>query len=178
MTDFQGFAKIPRFSRDCIITEKIDGTNAQIFIGEDGEFEVGSRNRWITPNSDNYGFARWAYDRRDDLVEALGPGRHFGEWWGKGIQRKYGMQKKIFSLFNVRKWPEPPKHCQVVPVIYEGPFNCLAIFQALTKLSLCGSVAAPGFDDPEGVVIFHKASGQLFKKTLQNDEVPKGGIDA
>jgi len=29
----------------------------------------------------------------------------------------------------------------------------------------------PGFMDPEGVVIFHAASGTLFKKTLHGDEL-------
>jgi hypothetical protein len=28
--------------------------------------------------------------------------------------------------------------------------------------------------DPEGIVIFHTASGQLFKKTLKDDEGGKG----
>jgi hypothetical protein len=27
--------------------------------------------------------------------------------------------------------------------------------------------------NPEGVVIYHTASGQLFKKTIENDEKPK-----
>jgi hypothetical protein len=36
-----------------------------------------------------------------------------------------------------------------------------------------GSQAARGFMRPEGVVIFHVASGQLFKKTIEGDEQPK-----
>ena len=44
MTEFNSFGKIARWSRRVIITEKIDGTNASIFIGEDGEFLVGSRD--------------------------------------------------------------------------------------------------------------------------------------
>lgn len=57
-TEFVPFQKIGRLSRGCTITEKIDGTNASIYIGEDGEFLTGSRTRWITPEDDNYGFAR------------------------------------------------------------------------------------------------------------------------
>ena len=40
MTDiiFTPFQKIPRLSREMIITEKIDGTNSCICITEDGEF--------------------------------------------------------------------------------------------------------------------------------------------
>jgi len=37
-----------------------------------------------------------------------------------------------------------------------------------------GSMAAPGFMQPEGVVVFHTATNTLFKKTLDNDEAPKG----
>ena len=67
--EFIGFPKMARLSRDVIISEKIDGTNACIFIGEDGEFLVGSRTRWITPEQDNHGFAKWAYENRDDLMK-------------------------------------------------------------------------------------------------------------
>lgn len=55
--EFMEFPKIARLSRECIITEKIDGTNGQIFIDEDGKFLIGSRTRWITPENDNHGFA-------------------------------------------------------------------------------------------------------------------------
>jgi hypothetical protein len=103
MTEFQEFPKMPRRSRDVVITEKIDGTNACVFIGEDGEFLAGSRTRWITPEDDNFGFSRWAHENKDDLL-TLGPGRHFGEWWGSGIQRKYGLTEKRFSLFNTSRW--------------------------------------------------------------------------
>ena len=75
--EFEAFPKMARLSREIVITEKLDGTNAQICIGEDGSFAVGSRTRWITPEEDNYGFARWAYDRKDELMQ-LGAGRHFG----------------------------------------------------------------------------------------------------
>ncbi len=34
------------------------------------------------------------------------PATYFGEWWGSGVQRGYGLQKgdKRFSLFNVSRW--------------------------------------------------------------------------
>lgn len=100
-TDFVEFPKIARYSREVIVSEKIDGTNACVFIGDDGQFLTGSRTRWITPDADNYGFSRWAHEHKDELL-ALGPGRHFGEWWGSGCQRGYDLPKgeKRFSLFN------------------------------------------------------------------------------
>ena len=100
--EFRKFDKIARLSREIVVTEKIDGTNGLIAIGEDGEFQVGSRNQWITPEKDNAGFARWAYEHKDELMQ-LGKGFHYGEWWGQGIQRGYGLDEKRFSLFNTSR---------------------------------------------------------------------------
>lgn len=173
--EFEPFQKIARLSRNCVITEKIDGTNACVYIGEDGTFLTGSRTRWITPDEDNYGFARWAYERKDELMK-LGPGRHFGEWWGAGIQRRYGMDEKRFSLFNTHRWtPETlPSCCLVVPVLYEGIFTSTAADIALDSLRKNGSVAAPGFMQPEGIIIYQTAGRIYFKKTLDKDEEWKG----
>jgi hypothetical protein len=211
---------------------------------------AGSRNRWLQPGktSDNYGFAAWVAANAEALVALLGPGRHFGEWWGGGIQRKYGLGAKRFSLFNVSRYgeqtayldprcaPEQPnvydvmmtdekspeaqhkfnkgvKVCQCrdaraainvkiggvliqpVPVLYRGPWfvpkdseqprptgvgtwglyygGLWAPSAALDTLKVHGSQAVP-FMDPEGIVVFHEASGQLFKATLTGDEKPKG----
>jgi hypothetical protein len=173
--NFQEFPKIARLSRECVITEKLDGTNASVFIGDAGEFMTGSRTRWITPEDDNYGFARWALENKDELMK-LGPGHHFGEWWGAGVQRGYGLTEKRFSLFNTHRWSDHavrPACCSVVPVVYAGPFTTFYVTEALLSLENLGSVAAPGFMQPEGVVIFHTASGVLFKKTIKGDEEGK-----
>ena len=175
LTDFEPFPKMPRLSREIIITEKLDGTNAQVFIGEDGSFQTGSRTRWITPEDDNFGFARWAYAHRDELMD-LGPGRHFGEWWGAGIQRKYGLtgEDKRFSLFNASRWTDDrPACCGVVPTIYRGPFTTGAADDCLRLLREEGSLAAPGFMKPEGIIVFHVAGNLGFKKTLEKDDQPK-----
>lgn len=173
--DFVGFPKIHRVSRPCIITEKIDGTNGQICITEDGEFLVGSRTRWITPDNDNHGFARWAYENKEELLR-LGVGHHFGEWWGKGIQRKYNLNEKRFSLFNTSIWSDDsvrPACCHVVPVIFEGLFSSYNIDCCLGGLETGGSVASPGFMNPEGIVCYHIQGGFSLKKTLGNDGLPK-----
>lgn len=175
---FQAFDKIARLNRDVVITEKIDGTNGLIYIADDFEtMKVGSRSRWITPEQDNFGFARWAEERRDELVKGLGPGYHYGEWWGAGIQRRYGLTEKRFSLFNVARWGSDsprPQCCHVVPTIAEGKFTSALVDAAVARLRDHGSVAAPGFMKPEGIVIFHKAAQVLFKVTLEKDEEPKG----
>jgi len=214
---FAEFPKMARFARECIITEKIDGTNGQVFIYDPAEnieaiegftsaadatgkvwnIMAGSRTRWITPANDNHGFARWAWDNAESLVR-LGPGRHFGEWWGSGIQRGYGLTKgeKRFSLFNVQRWclhgQEPqriatadpriekyqdvlPPCCGLVPLLARGNFEGISLMaeSCLCSLRDDGSVASPGFMKPEGIVIFHTAGNVGFKRTLEKDDLPK-----
>jgi len=200
LPEFVGFPKIYRFHRDIVITEKIDGTNAQVLVTEDGQVFAGSRKRWITVDDDNYGFAAWVLGHANELRQ-LGPGRHFGEWWGQGIQRRYGLDRKRFSLFNVGRWyddshdpggaalnrcglrtPAPPC-CHVVPILYLGPWSIdvgdpygeeqRAVEQTMFHLSIYGSKAAPGFMDPEGIVIFHTQSGHLYKTTFKGDDEGK-----
>ena len=194
MTEFIAFPKMARLTRECLITEKIDGTNAQVVIydpilntdaGEgftsaadpDGKvwnIKAASRTRFITPDSDNFGFARWVWENAPELVK-LGSGRHFGEWYGAGIQRKYGLDHKRFALFNPARWSDEPAPacCEVVPVLYRGEFRTSAVDHYLEELRREGSRAVPGFMDPEGVVVYHSAAGVGFKKTIHNDEQPK-----
>jgi hypothetical protein len=111
----------------------------------------------------------------------LGAGYHYGEWWGQGIQRRYGLSEKRFSLFNVSRWSDDdirPACCYVVPTLYRGTFSEKMIIECLDYIALNGSVAAPGFMKPEGVVIFHVASGTLFKKTIERDDEYKGKQEA
>ena len=174
--EFTPFPKMARLSRECIITEKIDGTNASIFISDDGNVFAASRTRWITPEDDNFGFDRWVQGNKDELLK-LGPGHHFGEWWGNGIQRGYGLKEKRFSLFNTTRWwndLERPSCCHVVPELYRGIFSANSVEDSISMLMHNGSQASPGFMDPEGIVVYHVAAKVGFKKTIKNDEKPKG----
>ena len=209
MIEFKSFGKTPRLFRDIVITEKIDGTNAAVGIlnlndyhgpypmdtqsatevyfdaGED--FQRGylvyaqSRTRLIHPGMDNHGFAKWVWDNAENLVNDLGEGLHFGEWWGSGINRGYGLPKgeKRLSLFNTHRWADKEfatPNLSVVPVLYTGPFSTVSVLVRLGLLRMNGSVAAPGYDRPEGVVIYHHAANSLFKVTLENDSAPKSAI--
>jgi hypothetical protein len=170
---FEEFPKIARLSRDCVITEKLDGTNAQVLVTETGEVIAGSRSRFLTVDADNFGFAAWARKHADELRE-LGPGRHFGEWYGQGIQRTYGLTTRRFALFNVARWGESrPACCDVVPVLYRGVFDTFHADEAIDLLRRDGSRAAPGFMRPEGIVVWHEAARVGFKKTLERDEERK-----
>jgi hypothetical protein len=177
---FEAWPKIARLNRGMVITEKIDGTNAAVIITEDGRVGAQSRNRLITPDEDNYGFARWAYENAGALVDTLGPGRHFGEWWGSGIQRGYGLTggDKRFSLFNTSRWNEEAlaavDRLHVVPFLAAENFSSEAVTREVERLRVSGSVAAPGFENPEGIVVYVSAARTSFKVTLEGDEAPKG----
>ena len=220
--EFKPFPKMPRLSREVIITEKIDGTNASVLIREITDPEeiesetmdpmacvrmnnlliyAGSRTRWIKPDNDNHGFARWVCENDAELIK-LGVGHHFGEFWGSGIQRGYGLSKgeKRFSLFNAIRWvagddpigvasvswndktrqmeeklqQRAPACCRVVPILSCGPFCTEGIQFDLDLLQKHGSRAAPGYKFPEGVVVFHVAGNVGFKVTIDNDDEPKG----
>lgn len=170
---FVGFPKVPRLHKEVIVTEKIDGTNAAVIITEDGKIGAQSRTRLISPFEDNFGFARWVHDNANELM-LLGPGHHFGEWWGSGIQRGYGLPKgeKRFSLFNVDRWTDDtvrPRCCHVVPVLARGVFGFEDIQLAFGNLQFYGSRAAPGFMNPEGVMVYHTAARTYFKRTFGGD---------
>jgi RNA ligase len=204
MIEFTEFEKISRLNREVVVTEKIDGTNGQVHIrpaegselemGYDTQIEVagvphyiraGSRSRWVLylGTDDNNGFGRWVHQHAHELA-ALGAGAHFGEWWGQGIQRKYGLSEKRWSLFNVSRWKDPndlwapaeavtvPLCCNVVPILARG-IGLACVEDALEKLRQHGSFAAAGFMKPEGVVAFHTHSRALFKVTLERDQEPK-----
>lgn len=201
---FQRFQSLTRFSHDWTITEKIDGTNACIIVDHDERMNWGdqefdyaiidkvgpyfvyaqSRNNLITPSRDNAGFAGWVKDSVGELVEILGEGRHFGEWAGAGIQRRYGLTTKKFALFNTARWGALANHpdggllggaLTVVPVLAEGymPDPGATALDCMLALQMDGSRFAPGFMDPEGVVMRHGPSGTVFKKTFDYDEQGK-----
>jgi hypothetical protein len=217
MTEFQAWPKIPRLNRNCIVTEKIDGTNACVVIEEvpayadKHEFELArvdlsrepdtpalavyaqSRKRLLQTNevskgSDNMGFAAWVKENALELAAVLGHGRHFGEWWGQGIQRAYGLTEKRFSLFNAGRWHDAagngagesicPDCCFVVPVLATGNIISAAAEGGIAVLQDDGSHAAPGFDDPEGIVVYHSAARSSFKVTFDQDELPKSLAEA
>jgi hypothetical protein len=184
---FQAWPKIARLNRPIVVTEKIDGTNAAVvieqcqpgeesFVGSGLRIGAQSRTKIITPGDDNYSFASWVQKNKEDLVK-LGPGRHFGEWWGAGIQKRYGKLKseKTFSLFNTSRWSNPedrPKCCDVVPVLYVGPFSQAKINECLEKMKAV-SVACPGAK-AEGIVVFFAAANTMFKVTCEADDQWKG----
>lgn len=197
--EFKAFPKIERFGKAQMqITQKIHGTNAQVFIIDLGEvpseFEAGvqesadktgalivdgrlyrlycgSRTRWIYPGDDNYGFAAFVHSHKEEFIRKLGPGQHFGEWAGLGINSGEGLTEKRFVLFDFWKYPperELPPGCMVIPVLYQGPVDLTKITAHMEDLKKNGSRLVPGFMRPEGVVV--TLFGTRYKMVFDAEE--------
>ncbi|MCC3404418.1 MAG: hypothetical protein JGK17_02195 [Microcoleus sp. PH2017_10_PVI_O_A] len=86
---------------------KLDGTNGGIQIFTDGQVAVQSRSQIISPENDNLGFANWV-NQNISFFANLASSEHvtiFGEWCGKGIQKRTAVSevdRKIFAVFAVQ----------------------------------------------------------------------------
>ncbi|ABW25380.1 RNA ligase family protein [Acaryochloris marina] len=86
---------------------KLDGTNAGVQIFSDGRVAAQSRSQIITPDDDNMGFAQWVSQQMDYFAPLAGH-EHitiFGEWCGRGIQKRTSISKidrRIFTVFAVQ----------------------------------------------------------------------------
>lgn len=191
--------KTARWGSPFDITEKLDGTNAAVLIRtregmtdpiptSDGSnayvwldgvcYEVGaqSRTRVISPREDNYGFATWTLNNAHTLVKDLGPGTHYGEWWGSKIQRAYGYTdgERFFSLFDVDRYKELrwgdalTEGLDIVPILTEDDeFDCEHLADAEAYLRDYGStVGKVAFDRPEGFVVRWKHNNMRLKYIL------------
>lgn len=174
MNEFKEFPKIQRLERLTMqITQKLHGTNAQIYIYQDEngnpQLLTGSRQRWIIPEDDNYGFAKFVYDNKQEFIDKLGFGRHFGEWAGKGINSGEGLPEKRLFLFS-QYWrdKELPIKTFTVPLLYSGELNIHIIDTIFQDLKENGSKLVQGYMKPEGIVV--DIDGQRYKKVFEDEE--------
>ena len=204
-TVFVPYPKVPRLNRPIIVTEKVDGTNATVLILDEHKGEeliasdpdhpepldvvhsgdeylyvwAASRKRLIRPEDDNFGFAGWVFDNAEALAAGLGIGRHYGEWYGLGIQRGYGLNHKRFALFNPSMAEAAAATglgtIETVPVVGEwGELSHGYVMGCVARLATGGSLLPEAEGYPaEGVMVYHTVSRQVFKVTCHNDEVPK-----
>lgn len=207
--EFKSWESIPRMSKEKVfVTEKIDGSNAAIRIrpfdinedrssqldtvsidGEQFTVWAQSRTRFLGPTkeTDNFGFGRWVYDNAPELVKILGPGDHYGEWWGSKIQRGYGLTngERKFSLFNASRWYEVLHHTEsrsavdgllIVPTLYNGRFYDFDVKAVRDDLVQNGSKIVRGFK-AEGMIVYLRELGKSYKVLLDNDEIHKWQVD-
>ena len=203
--EFEKWPSIPRMSKEWVyVTEKIDGSNAAIRIrpfdidadrseqldtisidGVQYTLWAQSRTRFLGPTkeTDNFGFARWVYDNAVEIVKVLGPGDHYGEWWGSKIQRGYGMTngERNFSLFNAKRWYETLHPVEsrsavdgllIVPTLYDGRYYDFNALEVAEELRTNGSRIVPGFP-AEGMIVYNREAKSSYKVLLENDEIHK-----
>lgn len=190
--EFKSFEKVKQVGELFMkVTQKIHGTNAQIYIYEytsmNGEthepkigIKAGSRNRWIYPADDNYGFAAFVEENREALINFLGVGLHYGEWAGPGINSDEGLTQKTWVLFDpwrykATKLEDYPPCVIPVPVLYVGAISMDAIDSIMKDLKINGSKLSPGFMQPEGIVI--SVNGTRYKKVFSSEETAWKSIE-
>lgn len=172
--DFEEWPEIKRLSKAAMfITQKIHGTNAQIYIfqKDDGTLDLlcGQRSGWCTGG--HFGFPEMVYANKQEFIDKLGPGRHHGEWAGPGINSGEGLSKKTFVLFEHWKYPPErplPPNTVCVPVLYAGGFDLGKVQECMNDLKTNGSKLVPGFMHTEGCVVnFH---GHRYKVVFEAEE--------
>lgn len=95
-------------------TIKIHGTNGGVILLRDGTIRTQSRNRLLSPDSDNNGFDKWISERKDywqtvsktlyQKYDTASKIVAYGEFAGENIQRNVAVSKtpKSFYVFYVK----------------------------------------------------------------------------
>ena len=167
--EFAPWPKIPRaILGDCVMSLKMDGTNACVVIVDGVIVGVQSRKRMINVGkaNDNYGFASYVVQNEDKFL-ALGDGKHYGEWAGLGIQgNPHMMTEKKFFLFDTRRWGEhnvPPEGIEVVEVLHHGEYTRENVDNVMNELKT--RAFTEGWT-PEGIVVFFPKLKAMEKHTF------------
>ncbi len=175
----------------CHVFPKIDGTNASIWLSDDGLIKAGSRNRELSLDADNAGFYDWVL-KQDNIALYLKDNpthRLYGEWlvphslktyrdaaWrnfyvfdvcvdgenDKIIHIPYDVYKPLLELHNINY---VPPICTITNGSYEQFINQLALNVFLIE---------DGKGAGEGIVIkrydyFNKYGRQTWAKIVTSE---------
>lgn len=184
-------------NHECVVTEKLHGTNARLMLSSDKGLVLGSRNDVLYHDGQKvkelYGFVEWVLSKNiETKLNALPKVKDFvfyGEFFGSNIQKgiKY-CEEKDFSVFDVLdpsgaflEWKDVVCLCQTlgfktVPVIHVGRVDVAWLQSIRDNTSVVG--AAYSNNDPnntwEGVVIkplvnvFDKHGNRIIAKYKSN----------
>lgn len=89
---------------ECYVFPKIDGTNASVWLGDDGLVRAGSRNRELTPENDNAGFCAAILEDKNiaRFLRDYPQYRLYGEWLVPHTLRSYRDDAwRKFYVFDV-----------------------------------------------------------------------------
>ena len=93
----------------CYVFPKIDGSNAQIWMGEDGILKAGSRNRELTLDNDHANFCNWVGSQINYYLffKRYPTLRLYGEWLIPHTLKTYEKQAwNNFYVFDVMNGEE------------------------------------------------------------------------
>ena len=202
---YPSFSSIERLENIyCVISEKIDGTNGLIEIQNKANnsntgsmiVKFGSRNRYISFSDDNAGFANFFrhYEKKfknmakeiiassynedsqtDEIPTENYPLRIYGEWFGKGIQRGYGLDDKYFMPFSSFYAEHMIKagipNIMMPNIMYTGKFSLEVVDNCMNCLT-SGSFhnLITNYDNPEGIVIYFPKYNFRLKQTFEGSK--------
>lgn len=154
------------------ITEKIDGANASIAVGEDDKLIAFSRRNQLTPESTLQGFYEFVQTLDSSIISCVLGTRYifFGEWLVKHSIKYPEDKMKQFYVFDVwdteieqyLPWEQTKQMAEfcglnLVPLFYDGPFTT---WDEVTKF--VGKTEMGGEPTGEGIVI--KSQDRLDNK--------------
>lgn len=113
MKEFKKYQHIERFGTtevegiefgDCYVFPKIDGTNASVWVDENGNIQAGSRKRHLSLEDDNADFYKWVKNQENikSYLKLHPTHRLFGEWLVPHSLRTYRSDAwNRFYVFDV-----------------------------------------------------------------------------
>ena len=113
MSSFKSYMHVERYGNSevegiehgtCFVFPKIDGTNASVWLGDDGLVKAGSRTRQLSIGADNAGFLAWVEQQENLKAYLLANPTHrlFGEWLVPHTLKTYRQDAwRRFWIFDV-----------------------------------------------------------------------------
>lgn len=128
----QRFPETLTIGESVLVTEKIHGANAR-YLWTEGVFYMGSRSRWLRPNSDHpWGRASATDPRIEEWCEAHPDVVLYGEIYGPVQSLKYGSPNEVrfaaFAASERGEWWDTERllsdaSLPCVPLIWRGPYE-------------------------------------------------------
>lgn len=147
--EYMRYQHIERYGNDevdginigtCYVFPKIDGTNASVWLGDDGQIKAGSRTRELSHESDNAGF--YAYVQTSEKL--LGffskyPGvRLYGEWLVPHSLKTYedSAWRKFYIFDTCREDGILIPYDEYLPMIQEFDLDYIPALKIFTNASV------------------------------------------
>ena len=102
----------------CYVFPKVDGTNASVWLGDDGKIHAGSRNRELTIEEDNFGFYKHILEQANikNFLFNNPELRLYGEWLVPHTLKTYRDDAwRTFYVFDVTKESGPDEDREYLP---------------------------------------------------------------